>query len=54
MARIQSETLVITFNRLVKEDAQDTPMVTEEIASALESVAQELIGAGVIVETLVA
>lgn len=50
MAKIQTETIVLTFNKLVKESDATEPVVNAETASALEQVAQELAGAGVIVE----
>jgi len=51
MAIIQEETLVIKFSRLVRKDQQTTPtVVSPEIVSALEQVAQELAGDGVVVE----
>ena len=51
MAKIQTETVVLTFNRLVKEsDEGQESIVTSDTAAALEQVAQELAGAGIIVE----
>lgn len=50
MAKIQTETVVITFNKLVKDSADQDTIVSNDIVSALASVAEELIGAGVIVE----
>lgn len=51
MAKIQTETVVLTFNRLVRDsDESQEGIVTGETAAALEQVAQELAGAGVIVE----
>jgi len=52
MAKIQTETVILTFNRIVKnsDSASTTSMVGDEIAQALEQVAQELAGAGVVVE----
>lgn len=50
MAKIQTETVVITFNKLVKDTADQEVIVNDDIILALSSVAEELIGAGVIVE----
>lgn len=50
MAKIQTETVVITFNKLVKDTAEQEVIITDDIIIALSSVAEELIGTGVIVE----
>lgn len=53
MAHIHSETLVITFSKLLKT-VGDVPegedIISDETISALEQVAQELVPTGVIVE----
>lgn len=55
MAKIQTETLVISFSRLVKDsDPDSADIVTNDVTIALEQVAQELAGAGVVVEVQVA
>lgn len=55
MAKIQTETLVISFSRLVKDsDSDSADIVTNDVTIALEQVAQELAGAGVVVEVQVA
>lgn len=54
MAKIQTETVVVTFNRLVKDSENAPAILTEEVTAALEQVAQELAGAGIIVELQVA
>lgn len=55
MAQIHSESIVITLSTLVKDDAKVSPgLVNEDLKSALEAVAQELAGAGVVVEVQVA
>jgi hypothetical protein len=41
---------VIKLSKLIKDDASAEPMATEDVVSALQSVAEELLGAGVIVE----
>jgi ABC-type arginine transport system ATPase subunit len=54
MAKIQTETVVLTFNRLVKDSESAPALLTPEITAALEQVAQELAGTGVVVEVQVA
>jgi hypothetical protein len=55
MAKIQTETLVITFNKLVKDsDTDSADVVTTDVTTALEQVAQELVGTGVVVEVQLA
>jgi len=55
MAKIQTETLVITFNRLVKDsDTDSADVVTADVIAALEQVAQELVGPGAVVEVQLA
>lgn len=54
MAKIESENIVITVSRLVKDDAPEAHIVTGDVTEALAQVAQELLGAGVIVEIQVA
>ena len=50
MAKIQEEIIVIKFSQLVKDGSDSSPCVTEDVAAALTQVAEELVGAGVIVE----
>lgn len=51
MAKIQEETIVITVSKLHKTtDSSEQPITTEDILSALESVAEELFGDSVVVE----
>jgi histone H3/H4 len=51
MAKIVTETLVISFSRIAK-DAQETnpSSISEELQQTLEQVAQELVGDAVVVE----
>jgi hypothetical protein len=49
MAKIVEEIVIIKLSKLVKDDI-DSGIVTEELQSALEQVAQELVGEAVIVE----
>jgi hypothetical protein len=50
MARVQAEAVAITFSKLVKSTDPDTEIITDDILVALEQVAEELAGAGIIVE----
>ena len=54
MARIQEEVIIITVSKLKKTDPNgnitDSDIVNEDVLSALASVAEELLGNGVVVE----
>jgi hypothetical protein len=51
MAKIVEDILVVKFSRIVKNgDSDPSPALTAETAKALEQVAQELAGEGVVVE----
>jgi hypothetical protein len=50
MAKVQTETVVITVSKLVKEGAETTSLINDDVVAALEQVAEELVGAGVVVE----
>ena len=50
MAKIQEEVVVITISKLVKNEGSSTDVVTDDILAALASVAEELLGNGVVVE----
>lgn len=51
MAKIIEDVLVIKFSQIVKDGAaEQTSCVTDEVKAALEQVAQELVGAAVVVE----
>jgi hypothetical protein len=50
MAKIHTETLVVTFNRLIKDGDTPQPVATDEVVAAMAQVAEELAGAGVVVE----
>jgi DNA-binding Xre family transcriptional regulator len=53
MAKIHEETVVITLSKLVKDNAQGIEIVaTNDICEALQSVAEELLGSGVVVEVV--
>jgi hypothetical protein len=49
MAKIVEEVVIIKLSKLVK-DGVDTSIITNDLQSALEQVAQELVGDGVVVE----
>jgi len=50
MAKIYEEVVVIKLSKLVKDDASIAPIANDDIVAALASVAEELAGAGIIVE----
>jgi hypothetical protein len=51
MAKIHEEIVVIKLSKLVKDTDAGTEIATDDIVSALQSVAEELAGTGVVVET---
>lgn len=54
MAKIQSQNIVITLSRLVKDTDERTEYtISAEIVSALEQVLQELVETGTVVEVQV-
>jgi hypothetical protein len=50
MAKIVEDVIVIKISQLVKDNADMTSAVTEDVRLALEQVAQELVGTGAVVE----
>jgi hypothetical protein len=50
MAKIQEQNIVITVSKLVKNDQADKLVISQEVADALASVAEELLGNSVVVE----
>jgi len=53
MAKIVTESIVITFSKIVKDTEISHPNVAgDEVQMALEQVAQELVGDGVVVEVV--
>jgi hypothetical protein len=51
MAKIHEEIVVIKLSKLVKEKDESSELVaTDDICNALQSVAEELLGGGVVVE----
>jgi len=52
MAKIISENIVITFSKIVKDSEEGSPIAGSDVQAALEQVAQELVGSGVVVEVV--
>ena len=53
MAKIIEEAILVKFSRIVKDSTADTlNIATPDILSALEQVAQELVGESAVVETV--
>lgn len=50
MAKMIEDVLVIKLSKLVKDSDSSESIVNEDIQTALEQVAQELAGSGVLVE----
>jgi hypothetical protein len=50
MAKIHTESVVLTLSKLVKDSDAGGEIATADIVAALQSVAEELAGAGVVVE----
>jgi hypothetical protein len=50
MAKIIEEIVVIKLSKLVKDTDAGTEIASADIVAALQSVAEELAGAGVVVE----
>ena len=50
MAKIHEEVVVIKLSKLVKDADAGSEIATPDIVAALQSVAEELAGAGVVVE----
>lgn len=53
MAKIVEDVLVVKFSKIVKDnDTDNGGLVNDDIQAALEQVAQELVGAAVVVEVV--
>lgn len=51
MAKIHEEVVVIKLSKLIKEkDSDEQFIATNDVCDALQSVAEELLGTGIIVE----
>jgi hypothetical protein len=55
MAKILEDVLIVKFSKIVKDsDTDNGGLIGADIQSALEQVAQELVGDGVVVEVVIA
>ena len=52
MAKIHEETVVITLSKLIKDSDAGNEIATDDIVAALQSVAEELLGSGIVVEVV--
>ena len=53
MAKIIEDTVLIRFSKIARDSEDDEQvLVSEEIETALEQVAQELAGSGIVVEVV--
>lgn len=52
MAKMQTETVVITVTKLLKDSETETQVLTNDVCDSLEAVAQELAGTGALVEVV--
>lgn len=51
MAKIHEEVVVIKLSKLIREkDSDEQYIATNDVCEALQSVAEELLGAGIVVE----
>jgi hypothetical protein len=50
MAQIHEEVIIIKVSQLIKTGQQPADKATPDVTAALASVAEELLGAGVVVE----
>jgi len=50
MAQIITDTITLTFNRLVKDTAEPETVFTAELLADIEAAASALAGSGVVVE----
>ena len=52
MAKIVEDVIVIKFSKIVKDSEEGSSIAGSDIQSALEQVAQELVGDSVVVEVV--
>jgi len=52
MAKIVEDIVVVRFSKLVKNDDKNQEILSGEMQLALEQVAQEIVGEGVVVEVI--
>jgi hypothetical protein len=50
MAKIHEEVVVIKLSKLIKDNDSAGILADQDVVTALQSVAEELLGAGIIVE----
>lgn len=50
MAKIHEEVVVIKLSKLIKDSDSEQTIATEDLIAALQSVAEELAGPGIVVE----
>jgi len=50
MAKIHEEIIVIKLSKLIKDSDVGSEIANDDVVAALQSVAEELAGAGVVVE----
>jgi hypothetical protein len=50
MAKIHEEIVVIKLSKLIKDSDSGSVLANDEFVSALQSVAEELAGAGIVIE----
>jgi hypothetical protein len=50
MAKLVESILVIKMSKLIRDSEDATPVLTDDLKTALEQVTQELAGEGVLVE----
>jgi hypothetical protein len=50
MAKIQEQSVVIKFSKLIKDGDEGQAVIDSDVVTSLEAVAQELAGQGIIVE----
>lgn len=52
MAKIVEEVLLVKFSKIVKDNTEPSDLLADDVQSAIEQVAQELVGDSIIVEVL--
>lgn len=50
MALVHEETITIKFSKLIRNNESSGVVATKEILDSLQAIAEELVGAGIIVE----
>jgi hypothetical protein len=52
MAKIVEDVVIIKFSKIVKDSEEGSSVATADVQSALEQVAQELVGDAIVVEVV--